>query len=242
MDSVVEQQLRLRIFDWVQLTADKNGGYLTRDQLLNFTIDGKRFPLIDYSRGIRNPQDFASTLSIVSTINGPYDDRETDDGFLHYSYQSGDPYGSANRKLRLALETATPLILFRKEFPGFLTPTVPVFVVADDPVAHCFIIAVDEAFTLIPNFTDLNNQQRSYAQRIAKQRLHQPAFRTRVMLAYQTQCAVCHLKHASMLDAAHIVPDSHELGVPTVNNGLALCKIHHTAYDQNIMGITPIYK
>lgn len=38
------------------------------------------------------------------------------------------------------------------------------------------------------------------------------------------------------------MPDSDERGLPTVNNGLALCKIHHAAYDQNMLGVTPDYE
>ena len=83
--------------------------------------------------------------------------------------------------------------------------------------------------------------QRRYALRLAKQRLHQPAFRTRVLLAYRTRCAVCELKHGSLLDAAHIIPDSAEHGTPTTPNGLALCKIHHAAFDQQMLGISPDY-
>jgi putative restriction endonuclease len=63
-----------------------------------------------------------------------------------------------------------------------------------------------------------------------------------VLVAYETRCAICELKHGSLLDAAHIVPDSDERGIPTVNNGLALCKIHHAAYDQNMLGVTPDFE
>jgi putative restriction endonuclease len=42
-----------------------------------------------------------------------------------------------------------------------------------------------------------------------------------------------------LLDAAHILPDGHVRGEPVVQNGLALCKIHHAAYDTNIIGIRP---
>ncbi|MFD6894120.1 HNH endonuclease [Rhodococcus sp. NPDC060086] len=72
-----------------------------------------------------------------------------------------------------------------------------------------------------------------------KRRLHQPVFRATVMRAYETRCTVCALGHGELLDAAHIVPDSNEAGIASVNNGLALCKIHHAAYDVNILGITP---
>src|ERR1017187_8016407 len=45
-----------------------------------------------------------------------------------------------------------------------------------------------------------------------------------------------------LLHAAHIVPDRTEVGgEPVVPNGLALCKIHHAAFDANILGIRPDY-
>jgi putative restriction endonuclease len=95
---------------------------------------------------------------------------------------------------------------------------------------------------LAENSGSVSTIQRKYAQAIVKRRLHQPEFRGRVMRAYNTQCAICLLKHGELLDAAHIMPDAHELGVPAVSNGIALCKIHHTAYDQNFVGISPDYK
>lgn len=52
---------------------------------------------------------------------------------------------------------------------------------------------------------------------------------------------MCRLRHIEPLDAAHIIPDS-EGGVPQVSNGLSLCKIHHAAYDANILGIRPDLK
>jgi hypothetical protein len=83
--------------------------------------------------------------------------------------------------------------------------------------------------------------ERRYAEKIMKQRLHQPAFRARVISAYETKCAICKLGHGRLLDAAHITPDSDETSSTSVTNGLSLCKIHHTAYDINIMGIDADY-
>jgi putative restriction endonuclease len=48
------------------------------------------------------------------------------------------------------------------------------------------------------------------------------------------------LRHRELLDAAHVIPDA-EGGKPIVNNGLSLCKIHLSAFDQNIIGINPDY-
>lgn len=60
-------------------------------------------------------------------------------------------------------------------------------------------------------------------------------------MAYENHCAVCNLAHPELLDAAHIVDDSHELGTPTIGNGMALCKIHHAAFDRRFLGIRPDY-
>jgi putative restriction endonuclease len=62
-----------------------------------------------------------------------------------------------------------------------------------------------------------------------------PAFRQRVMKAYEYRCAVCgfdvRLGSVSIaLDAAHI--RWHQAGGPdTENNGLALCVLHHKIFD-----------
>jgi putative restriction endonuclease len=69
--------------------------------------------------------------------------------------------------------------------------------------------------------------------------MHQQAFRERVLHAYREHCAVCRLRHYELLEAAHILPDTHERGEPIVSNGLSLCSLHHAAFDSNILGITP---
>lgn len=50
---------------------------------------------------------------------------------------------------------------------------------------------------------------------------------------------MCRLRHHQLLDAAHIVADSEEEGAPEVRNGLALCKLHHAAFDEYFVGVRP---
>jgi putative restriction endonuclease len=45
--------------------------------------------------------------------------------------------------------------------------------------------------------------------------------------------------HEELLDAAHIIPDGQPRGDPVIPNGIALCKLHHAAFDSNIIGIRP---
>jgi putative restriction endonuclease len=60
--------------------------------------------------------------------------------------------------------------------------------------------------------------------------------------AYREQCSLCRLRHAELLDAAHIIEHTHSDGVPTVQNGISLCKLHHAAFDALMVGITPDYR
>ena len=220
---------------------DKNG-CVTREELSNYKIDGTTFRLVDQSRGIWNPKFLDSTLSIISDPDSHYKDHHRDDGLIEYAYQKGN-IGGVNTKMRMAMENRDPIILLTKIAAGVFVPTMPVYIVGDDIAANRFLIAVDEAMVALSESTgSISPIQKKYAESIVKRRLHQPEFRGRVMRAYNTQCAICMLKHGELLDAAHIMPDAHVLGVPDVSNGLALCKIHHTAYDQNFVGISPDYK
>jgi putative restriction endonuclease len=67
------------------------------------------------------------------------------------------------------------------------------------------------------------------------------AFRQRVIRAYQERCALCSLRHQELLDAAHITPDRDPEGEPVVSNGVALCKLHHAAFDGFFFAIRPDY-
>ena len=51
---------------------------------------------------------------------------------------------------------------------------------------------------------------------------------------------MCRLPFGELLDAAHIQTDA-DGGAARVSNGLALCRIHHGAFDTNILGIDADY-
>jgi putative restriction endonuclease len=58
-------------------------------------------------------------------------------------------------------------------------------------------------------------------------------------LEYRNRCAICSLRERALVQAAHIVPDADPDGIAAVVNGLALCAIHHLAFDRNLLGIDP---
>jgi putative restriction endonuclease len=82
---------------------------------------------------------------------------------------------------------------------------------------------------------------RRYETVLVKKRLHQEVFRHHVLTAYESRCAVCRLPNPRLLEAAHIIPDRDPRGRPAVPNGLALCRLHHGAFDANLLGVRPDY-
>jgi putative restriction endonuclease len=114
------------------------------------------------------------------------------------------------------------------------------FVTADDPQARVVVLEQGVPVQdMQPGGLVSGPDVREYATREARYRLHQQRFKVDVMRAYRHRCAICALRERSLVQAAHIVPDTDPAGIAAVVNGLALCAIHHLAYDRNLLGIDP---
>jgi putative restriction endonuclease len=130
---------------------------------------------------------------------------------------------------------ALPIIYFYGVAPGLYEALFPIFVVGWDPVSLTCALAVGDEHreTGIPE-----SDERRYAMRVVKQRLHQSMFRERVIAAYGSRCALTNLPGGELVDAAHIVPDGdQDLGRPDIRNGICMSKIHHAAFDANLIGV-----
>jgi putative restriction endonuclease len=127
--------------------------------------------------------------------------------------------------------------------PNLYLPVYPVQIAGEEPESLQFIVALDDQSLRLRQDLEFDDPGlvRAYAERVVKERLHQPMFRERVLLAYEHRCSLCRLRHTRLLDAAHVLPDS-EGGEPVVTNGISMCKIHHAAYDADIFGISPSYR
>lgn len=66
-------------------------------------------------------------------------------------------------------------------------------------------------------------------------------FRPAVLQAYSHQCAACTIS-LNLVDAAHIIPVRQDGSTDEVTNGLALCRLHHAAYDNGLIGIRSDYQ
>lgn len=235
--SGVEERFRERIFQALEERMRFGNGTITSRELSAFPVGDQVVPLVGTRVGIWNPRWLSSTLSIMSSAEGPYSDEEVSPGVWRYDYQRGTEHGR-NTKLRIAYETKTPVILLRRIKSGVFVPHFPVFVSDDNRIERFFILTDPDVLRLSGN---PDPDLRGYIERSVMQRVHQKEFRGKVLLAYSDKCAVCRLSHPELLDAAHILPDKHERGFPIVPNGISLCKIHHSAYDTDLMGIDPDY-
>lgn len=73
-----------------------------------------------------------------------------------------------------------------------------------------------------------------------RKRLRDSGFRARVLTAYSFRCAVCGIQ-LKLVDAAHIIPVQYESSTDETSNGLALCALHHRAYDQGLIALGEDY-
>ncbi len=246
--TLTDPNIRSAAFDWLSEHVELLGEVLPWSLLAHgFVHGGERIPLVS-QQGIFKPRSMALPLSIRTGMAGPYDDGWGPDGLLRYRYRGTDPQHRDNRGLREAMARGLPLAYFHAIAKARYMAVWPVYVVGDDELALTFRVAVDDARLdpgIVREGVELESvdedfgSRRRYVTSLVRRRLHQRAFRERVLRAYRQQCALCRLRHAELLDAAHIVPDTEERGEPRVANGLALCKLHHAAFDAFFLSVTP---
>ncbi len=246
-----DSRVRLAAFAWLRQQTALHGDVLPWHLLLaGFQFEGKRVPLVS-QQGIFKPAALPELpLSIRTSHDGPYDDSFTTDGLVQYRYRGTDPQHRENVGLRRLMEGRRPLVYLHGVVPGKYLASWPAYVVGDDAARLTFTVQVDEADTVAVALPEADatasspadEARRLYVTSTVRRRLHQHAFRERVLAAYRAQCSMCHLRHEELLDAAHIIPDSEERGEPRIVNGLALCKIHHAAFDRHILGVRPDYR
>jgi putative restriction endonuclease len=243
----VDLPLRLAAFSALRVLTAIHGEVLpwaVVDE--GFTFNRQPYRFANLSKGIFRPAGMKdAALSLKTTVprqgEPKYDDLETDDAFV-YAFQRRGPDYHDNRLLRRAIELRAPLIYFYGVAPGHYRPLWPAYasLISQTQVS----LSIEPADQLLPpgeHVADPAMQVviRRYATVEAKKRLHQDVFRLQILKAYETRCAVCNLPRRELLDAAHILPDQHERGAPIIPNGIALCKLHHSAYDNHLMGIRP---
>ncbi|HOY90064.1 MAG TPA: HNH endonuclease, partial [Bacillota bacterium] len=241
----LDQKIRLAAFNWLSEQVGIHGDVLPRKLLeRGFGFEGERIVLIS-PQGIFKPRVMQYPLTITTAPEGPYDDAFGTDGYLSYRYRGTNPDHRDNVGLREAYRNRIPLIYFHGVVPGKYLAVWPVYIIGDDPAALTFKVAVEDQVSMgrQDDYTvpEENVLKRAYMTAEVRIRLHQRGFREKVLAAYRSQCAFCKLKYGELLDAAHIISDNEPDSRPTIDNGLALCKLHHAAFDSFIISVNPDY-
>jgi putative restriction endonuclease len=243
--------LRNAAFEHVNRVTTLNSGVLSSDDLAaGFQFQGDRIPLINPQRGIFKPRQMAGLLSIRTVFPRQsgrvwYDDQREahrqiyeNDDVVEYAFMGTDPNSADNRWLCEAMQDQIPIIYFLGTSPGRYQPILPTFIVGWHPERLRVQLAFGAIVGASADAAAPAAPERRYALREVKARLHQASFRDAVLAAYDGRCAISKLPEPRLLDAAHIIVDQHEqLGQPIIPNGLPLTKIHHAAFDANLIGI-----
>lgn len=241
-DEDLDTRLRAAMFAHLTRISTAHPDGAPSNVINSFEFAGAPMRLI-VQPGIRKPAQLDAALTIRTTwtppgAEAPYADEVGPDGSLRYKWRGTDPNHPDNRALREAMRRQAPLAYFYPVARGVYQAIYPVYLVDEDHTAHEFAVDLGRYPNDEGDSADISLVRR-YTRRLTLQRLHQVLFRPKVLRAYESRCALCQLRHAPLLDAAHILPDNHPHGEPIVPNGLAMCKIHHAAYDADILGIRP---
>jgi putative restriction endonuclease len=215
-----------------------------------FLFNGERVSLIG-PQGIfkaKQMQDVA--LSILTPLSRDsrkpfYLDKESDDGFYHYAFEESK--NDRNSYLYASHEKATPFIYFKAVMPAIYQSIWPCFVDSINEKERYFKIIVGNQPKLpllsgVANYEKPKELEARYYVRESKVRGHQAAFRENILEAYKFKCAITGLSETKLLEAAHIIPDSNELSTQQITNGIALNRLHHRAYDAELLGIDTDYR
>jgi len=249
-----DARLRIAAVDYIKRTAIS--GVLTSEDLrAGFVVDGDRVPLINPQRGIFKPRAMQYLLSVRTVFPASgrkvwYDDQrqvhqqiERGEELIDYAFMKDDPESADNRWLREARDAQVPIIYFLGVAPARYTAIWPTFVADWSPQELKAKLAFAAPADKATRWTLPAEPERRYGLRLVRQRLHQATFREAVLTAYDNRCAISGLPEPRLLDAAHIIADTNEdSGQPVVPNGLPLSKLHHAAFDANLIGIDPDFR
>lgn len=252
----VDLPIRLVAFEHLRRLVMAHGGalpWVAIDQGFNIGSQPVRFA--SAAEGIFKPVQMSGLLSIKTVVPKPkgriwyHDQTQPDEqvrsraDVMRYAFKGTNPNDTRNLWLRDAMERNLPIIYFYGVAPAMYEPIFPVFVVGWDAATLTCSIAAGTAAGAASEWVSPTLDERRYTMQLVRQRLHQAMFRARVVDAYGRRCALTGLPEVRLVDAAHIVPDGDEaLGQPDIRNGICMSKIHHVAFDTNLIGIDPDFR
>ena len=99
----------------------------------------------------------------------------------------------------------------------------------------------DEDFQVNDKDIEQVSEKRKTVVQTVTRKVRQAGFQRRVLTAYNHQCAFCSIQ-LNLIDAAHIVPVAEADSTDYTSNGMALCALHHRAFDNALITINDQYE
>ncbi len=99
----------------------------------------------------------------------------------------------------------------------------------------------DEDFQVNDRDIEQVSEKRKTVVQTVTRKVRQAGFQRRVLTAYNHQCAFCSIQ-LNLIDAAHIVPVAEADSTDYTSNGMALCALHHRAFDNALITINDQYE
>lgn len=248
MPSLDDDLIRLLALQRVKELRDLWGDSIPETELARGFRYQDDVVLLKGPQGIFKPRQLSDgPLTIMSTLGSRYEDELVEDAnMLRYDY-APRTREHENVGLKKLMAEGKPVILLKqvkpKPRPEYMV-VAPLYVEGFDDRRRQFTLST--RVDLTPR-TDtqgvvvLREIQKAYGETTVQTRLHQAYFRRDVLAVHRNRCCVCELRVRPLLQGAHIVADSDAMGVPSVQNGLSLCSLHHGAYDRGIVRIRRDY-
>ena len=247
--------IRAQAFSTLErLVIAKSGRIPWADIDLGFQFEGQHMHFASKALGIFKPRQMSAALSLKTTVPKGgrrtwYRDQNIDidhpTGLMPYDLARGGLGNSANLHLQIAYKRRAPLIYFYGVEPALYEVFWPVWVAQFNEAEERILLSVSDAAQSNlgapppqPLSARLQIREKSYSQVQSRHRNHQAWFSSRTKSAYGYRCAFSGLPLRSLLVGAHIVPDA-ENGPASVNNGICMSTLHHTAFDTNLIGVDP---
>lgn len=221
-----------------------------REIAKGFGYLGNKVFLASAANGIFKPKEMAEgLLSIKTTVPkaghvARYDDGQLGDDVYKYAFEDAANGRDRNHYLYHAYNRQSPFVYFHGVAPGMYQAIWPCFIRRIDEINSYVEVIVGSSNVIGESggvYTVPNKIEAKYYAVEAKRRGHQAAFSRMIMSTYKEKCALTRLPIRQLIEAAHIIPDC-ENGPQTVTNGIAMSRIHHKAYDSNLLGIDGDYK
>lgn len=110
-----DEQLAILLdaFRWLEEQLGAGKFDFSRVEIRSFVSSGAPVPVVDAQRGVWNPKELSSTLSVVSMLQSKYADETDDDvSIIRHHYRDTHVNG-ATTKLRLAINRNEPITHFK---------------------------------------------------------------------------------------------------------------------------------